>query len=63
MLDKIRIRAFARYIKIQGEEKFLECIIKNERAGVVYHYQGGLDGDYDKFRTEEEIMNMIENGK
>ena len=29
----------------------------------MYHYDGQLVGDYDKCQTEEEIMEMIKNGK
>lgn len=63
MLDKIRIRAFARFIKEYGEERLLDCVERNEKAGLSYHYEGELSGDYDKPSTEEEIMQLIMNGK
>jgi len=63
MLDKIRVRAFARFIAQHGEAKFLDCLERNEKAGIVYHYQGQLTGDYDKFQTEEEIIGFILYGK
>jgi len=62
MLDKLRIRAFAKFIKKYGAEKFMECIERNEKAGIVYHYKGQLIGDYDLSGTEEEIMDMILQG-
>ncbi|MFA6309257.1 MAG: DUF3795 domain-containing protein [Clostridia bacterium] len=63
MHDKMRVRTFAKYIKDNGEDKFLDCIINNENAGVIYHYPGELLGDYDQFETEEEIVKLIEKGK
>ena len=62
MLDNLRIRAFATFVKDNGESEFLDCLEKNDKNGVVYHYQGELIGDYDKFNTEEEIINMIKQG-
>lgn len=63
MLDKTRIRAFARFIAENGEEKIIECLKRNEEAGILYHYEGELVGDYDKLQTEEEIIHMIKYGK
>lgn len=63
MLDKIRIRAFAKFIREYGEEKLLDCLDINEQAGIVYHYQGEHIGDYDIPKTENSIINMIINGK
>ena len=63
MLDKARIRAFASFIKKYGEDEFLECLEKNEKNGIVYHYPASIFGDYDKYETEEEIMDMIKNGE
>ncbi len=59
MLNKLRVRTFAKFIGIYGEEKLLECLKRNEENGVVYHYQGSHIGDYDQFETEEEIMDLI----
>lgn len=63
MLQKLRIRAFARFIKEYGEETLLSCLEKNEANGVIYHYPGLLMGDYDRFQTEEEIMAFIREGE
>lgn len=62
MLDKLRIRAFAEFIKDNGEEEFLRCLEKNEKNGIVYHYDGTLFGDYDKYNSLEEIKNMLKCG-
>lgn len=59
MLGKLRIRTFARFIRQYGEEKLLECLGANEKAGIMYHYPGELEGDYDKPKTENEIIELI----
>lgn len=63
MLDKTRIKVFARFIQENGEERFMDLLEKNEQAGLVYHYAGQLVGDYDKPSTEEGILNLINTGK
>ena len=62
MLDKLRIRAFARFIKDHGEASLLDCLAENEKNGIVYHYPGGLVGDYDVALTEDEIIDIILKG-
>lgn len=62
MLDKLRIRAFARFVKEYGEDELIRCLMRNKENGVVYHYDGQLVGDYDKGQTEEEIMQIIKHG-
>lgn len=63
MLDNRRIRAFARFAGEYGEEFLLDCLEKNEKNGIVYHYQGRLDGDYDVPDTEEGIFDMLLSGR
>jgi hypothetical protein len=63
MLDNVRICSFAKFISQYGENKLLECLEKNEKAGIVYHYSGQLVGDYDLPKTEEEIVQLILLGK
>jgi hypothetical protein len=60
MLDNKRIRAFSMFVKNYGEQKLLECLEANEKAGVSYHIRGGLTGDYDTFETEAEIIQFIQ---
>lgn len=59
MLDKVRIRSFAKFVKQYGEEKFMDCLERNEKAGMVYHRQGELTGDYDAAEDEEGIIQLI----
>jgi len=63
MLDKPRVRAFARFIAQYGEAKLIEGLARNEKTGIVYHYPGQLTGDYDNFQTEAEITQLILSGK
>ena len=62
MLNKLRVRTFAQFIKLYGEEKLLECLKRNEAQGIIYHYPDGHLGDYDQFETEEEIIKFILEG-
>ncbi len=57
-----RIQAFARFAREHGPDKLLNCLERNQRAGVVYHYPGGLTGDYDR-PTEEAVSQLIETGR
>lgn len=59
MLDKLRVRTFAKFIAEHGEDKLMDALERNEAAGVKYHYEGQLVGDYDKPQTEEKIRQLI----
>ena len=63
MLDKTRVRAFALFIKQHGENLLLDCLEKNERNGIKYHYKDKLTGDYDLPETESGIFEMLMCGK
>ena len=63
MLDKLRIRAFAEFSKRYGTDELEKCLLKNKEKGIVYHYDGQLVGDYDKYQAEEEIIHMIKTGE
>lgn len=63
MLDKPRILAFARFAKDNGADELVRCLIRNEAAGVVYHYEGQLVGDYDLCSNEDQLLVMIRSGK
>ncbi|MFA9380184.1 MAG: DUF3795 domain-containing protein [Acetanaerobacterium sp.] len=62
MLSKMRVRAFAGVIRKYGEDRLLDCLEKNEQAGMRYHYDGLLTGDYDTKSTEREITELILHG-
>jgi len=62
MLDKPRIRAFARFAKEYGTDELIRCLMRNKAKSIVYHYDGQLVGDYDKCDSEDEIIEMIKTG-
>lgn len=62
MLDKLRVRTFAKCIAAYGEGQLMDLLEKNELNGVVYHYEGKLVGDYDKPQSEEEIKQLLFRG-
>ncbi len=59
MLSKPRVRAFAEIIAEYGEEKLVDSLEKNEKAGMVYHYEGQLLGDYDKPTSVDDIKRLV----
>ena len=58
---KIKARVFAEFARRYGTEELLDCLERNEKAGIVYHREG-IIGDYDDFEDEEELINFIING-
>jgi hypothetical protein len=63
MLQKPRVQAFIRLIGKVGEEEFSAVLEQNERAGVLYHHEGKLTGDYDAFATSDEVERFIFAGR
>ena len=63
LLNKTRARAFAQFAADNGEEALLDALEKNEKAGMVYHYEGQLVGDYDVPDTVDGIVQLILHGK
>ncbi len=63
MLDKPRIRAFARFAKEYGTAELTKCLLRNKENGIIYHYGGQLVGDYDKCNSEDEIIELIKTGQ
>ena len=60
--EKIKPRAFAEFARRYGLEELLDCLERNEKAGVVYH-RVGIMGDYDDFDDIEELIRFIRIGK
>lgn len=60
MHDKARVYAFAEFIRLNGEEKMMDCLNRNEKVGIVYHYEGQLVGDYDQCETSKDVIKMLE---
>jgi len=62
MLKGIRIRAFNTVAKKDGLPTLAKYLHNNFNRGIFYHRADGLSGDYDKCKTEEEIIELLKNG-
>ena len=60
--EKIKARAFAEYVHRYGLEALLDCLERNEQAGIVYHREG-IIGDYDEFDDLEVLIRFIRTGE
>ena len=58
----VRLRAFVRYIRENGVEKFLRRMRENQLAGVAYHGENSLFGDYDRLGSEEAVLRLLDHG-
>ena len=57
----IKARAFAEFSRRFGLEDLLNCLERNEQAGIIYH-RVGIVGDYDEFDDFEELIDFIRTG-
>ena len=62
LLGKNKPYAFTLFAKRYGEEALMDCLERNEKAGVLYHREG-FCGDYDGFDDIEELIEFIKTGK
>lgn len=62
MLAKIKPLGFTLFAKRYGAEALLDCLERNEKAGIVYH-RPGITGDYDDFDDAEALIGFIRTGK
>ena len=60
--EKIKARAFAEFARRYGIEHLLDCLARNEHAGIIYHREG-IMGDYDDFDDLEKLIGYIKTGK
>ena len=58
-----RVRAFNHTAKNESLLKLAEYLYLNSKKGITYHRPDGLAGDYDKCKTEEEVIDLLRNGK
>jgi hypothetical protein len=64
VLKDLRPRAFNEFIRRYGAEKLMDCLERNEAAGIVYHRsETDLYGDYDVPDTMEGIIRFILTGE
>ena len=63
MLSGIRIRAFNRYAKQYGKQALINRLRSNYQNGIAYHRSDALNGDYDICKTEQEVIDLLKNGR
>lgn len=61
IINKNKTKAMLHIIKEFGQKKLMECLERNEKQGINYHYFGEYFGDYD-CATEEEAYDLILKG-
>ena len=60
--EKIKPLGFTEFVRRYGKEELLDCLERNEKAGIVYHREG-IMGDYDEFDDVEKLIEFIKTGK
>ena len=64
VLAELKPRAFNEFIRRYGMEKLMDCLGRNEAAGIVYHRsKTDLYGDYDAPDNMEDIIQLILTGE
>ena len=65
MLQNKRSKAFIRYIQAYGTQALIERLRANCENGIVYSTNAKRTeaDDYDKCETEQEIIELLTNGK
>ena len=61
LLGKIKPYGFTLFARRYGMDTLLDCLERNEAAGVVYHREGVV-GDYDDFEDVEALIAFIRAG-
>lgn len=54
----LKIRAFVAFIKAEGVEALIDCLMRNEAEGIRY----GQGRDYDGKTSEEEVIRLLQTG-
>ena len=62
LLSKIKPYGFTLFVKRYGEAELLDCLERNEKAGIIYHREG-INGDYDDFDDVEKLIRFIKTGE
>ncbi len=58
VLGKVKVKGFLAFIKKYGVDRFIDCLEKNEKAGVKYH-KDGIVGDYDDCSSIDEVITIL----
>ena len=63
LLAKLRPRAFSGFAAEFGEAVLLDALEANEKAGIIYHYENQLVGDYDVPETADGVRRLLLRGR
>ena len=65
ILQGKRSKAFIRYVQEYGSQALIESLRINCENGIIYNTNAKRteDDDYDKCKTEQEIINLLVNGR
>jgi hypothetical protein len=58
-LYDLKIRAYVFFIQAEGTEVLIDCLLRNEAAGI--HYGEGKD--YDGLASEYDVIRLLETGR
>lgn len=59
MFKQNKVIAFNEVAKEKGLDYLVQCLLDNEKKGIVYHPEDGSKGAYDILETKEEIKSLI----
>lgn len=62
-VDSVRTRSFVAFIAQYGERTLMDCLSRNQKNGMAYHYAGKLVGDYDVPDTQQGVWDLLLCGK
>lgn len=62
LLGGSKAYGFLQFARRYGEAELMDCLERNERAGLVYHREG-FTGDYDGIEDLETLFSLIRTGK
>ena len=58
----LKAAGFTEFVRRYGKDELLDCLERNEKAGIVYHRES-IIGDYDGFDDIEKLIEFLKTGK
>lgn len=63
VFDKTKHKAFREFLRRNGKDKLVECLLRNDANGIHFACDGGYIGGYDNFKDVEKLVEFILTGK
>lgn len=63
MFNNLRLKTFVKCARDKGVSTLISCLERNSKANIIYHTTDGSKGDYDVLTSEDDIMDLILNGR